>query len=200
LPLNCPGLQESVNCGVVKCISRFGADRLIRAELQHCCQQRKSPVTHTPIEEYLSSQEFFSGLSQESIGFLASCASEQVIESGEVLFRQSDRAHHFYLIRNGTISIEVPAITGPTLKVQSLGAGQILGWSWLIPPYKWNFQARAEEQTSLFAFDGDAVLARCEEEPQFGYALLKRFASLMAERLEVARRKMMDQWNPPGFA
>ena len=84
--------------------------------------------------------------------------------------------------------------------MQSLGAGQILGWSWLIPPYKWNFQARAEAQTALLAFDGDAVLARCEEESNFGYALLKRFASLMAERLGVARQRMMDQWNPPGFA
>jgi CRP/FNR family cyclic AMP-dependent transcriptional regulator len=153
-----------------------------------------------PLEEYLSVQTFFSGLSPQSIGFLASCASEWQIEPGYILFRQSERAHQFYLIRNGSIAIEIPAITGPTLQVQSLGAGQILGWSWLIPPYKWNFQARAEVPTALLAFDGDVVLARCEEEPTFGYALLKRVASLMAERLEVARQRMMDQWNPPGFA
>jgi CRP-like cAMP-binding protein len=157
-------------------------------------------VTNPRLEEYLSTQAFFSGLSPEFIGFLARCASERQIEPGQVLFRQGERAHYFYLIRNGSIAIEIPAITGPTLTVQSLGAGQILGWSWLIPPYKWNFQARAEAPTTLLAFDGDAVLARCEEEPTFGYALLKRFASLMGERLEVARRSMMDQWNPPGFA
>jgi CRP-like cAMP-binding protein len=157
-------------------------------------------VTNPRLEEYLSTQAFFSGLSPEFIGFLARCASERQIEPGQVLFRQGERAHYFYLIRNGSIAIEIPAITGPTLTVQSLGAGQILGWSWLIPPYKWNFQARAEAPTTLLAFDGDAVLARCEEEPTFGYALLKRFASLMGERLEVARWSMMDQWNPPGFA
>lgn len=157
-------------------------------------------MTNLAIEEYLSTQEFFSGLSPEFIGFLARCASERQIEPGQILFRQGESAHHFYLIRNGSIAIEIPAITGPTLKVQSLGAGQILGWSWLIPPYKWNFQAGAEAQTALLAFDGDAVLARCEEEPNFGYTLLKRFASLMAERLGVARQRMMDQWNPPGFA
>jgi len=157
-------------------------------------------VTNSPIDEYLSAQEFFSGLSPEFIGFLARCASERQIEPGQVVFRQGERARQFYLIRNGSISIEIPAVMGPTLKVQSLGAGQILGWSWLIPPYKWNFQARAEEQAGLLEFDGDAVLARCEEEPKFGYELLKRFASLMSERLEAARQKMMDQWNPPGFA
>ena len=157
-------------------------------------------MTNPSIEAYLSTQGFFSGLSPEFIGFLARCASERQIEPGEVLFRQGERAHHFYLIRNGSIAIEIPAITGPTLTVQSLGAGQILGWSWLIPPYQWNFQARAEEPMALLAFDGDAVLARCEVEPKFGYTLLKRFASLMAERLGVARQSMMDQWNPPGFA
>jgi CRP-like cAMP-binding protein len=157
-------------------------------------------VTNPPIEEYLSKQEFFSSLNQEYIKTLARFASEQQIEPDQVLFRQGEHAHHFYLIRNGSITIEIPAITGPQLEVQSLGAGQILGWSWLISPYRWNFQARAEAPTTLLAFDGDAVLAQCEAEPPFGYALLKRFASLMAERLEVARQRMMDQWNPPGFA
>ena len=157
-------------------------------------------MTNPPIEQYLSTHAFFSGLSPEFIGFLTRCASEQEIEPGAVLFRQGERAHQFYLIRRGIIVIEIPAITGPTLQVQSLGADQILGWSWLIPPYKWNFQARAEVSTTLLAFDGDAVRDRCEAEPSFGYALLKRFAALMAERLEVARQKLMDQWNPPGFA
>ena len=157
-------------------------------------------MTNPSIEKYLSEQDFFSGLSPELIGFLASCASERQVEPDQVLFRQRDRARKFYLVRNGCISIEIPAITGPTLQVQRLTANQILGWSWLIPPYKWNFQARAEEPSELIEFDGDAVLARCDAEPAFGYELLKRFASLMSERLDAARQKMMDQWNPPGFA
>jgi CRP-like cAMP-binding protein len=157
-------------------------------------------VTNPPIEQYLSTHTFFSGLSPEFISFLARCAIEQQIEPGHVLFRQGERARHFYLIRTGCIAVEIPAITGPTLQVQSLGPDQILGWSWLIPPYKWNFQARAEEYAAVLAFEGDAVRDRCEAESNFGYALLKRFAALMAERLEVARQRMMDQWNPPGFA
>ena len=157
-------------------------------------------MTNSPIEQSLSTHPFFAGLSPEVIGFLTRCASEQQIQPGEVLFRQGERARQFYLIRNGRIVIEIPAITGPTLQVQSLGADQILGWSWLIPPYKWNFQARAEVPTTLLVFDGDAVRDHCEAESNFGYPLLKRFAALMAERLEVARQKLMDQWNPPGFA
>lgn len=157
-------------------------------------------MTPSPLEVYLSAQAFFSGLRPEFIEFLVHCARERPIEPGQTLFRQGERARHFYLIQNGGILVEIPAITGPTLTIQSLGADQILGWSWLIPPYQWNFQARAEAATALLEFDGDPVLARCEAEPEFGYALLKRFASLMSERLAAARQKIMDQWNPPGFA
>ena len=98
------------------------------------------------------------------------------------------------------MTVEVPAIEGPSLEIQSLGPDEVLGWSWLIPPYSWSFQARACETTDILEFDGKAVRDRCEQDPGFGYAVLKRFSSLMSDRLEAARRKMMDEWNPPGFA
>ena len=157
-------------------------------------------MTNPQIEKYLSTQEIFSELNPEFIGFLAGCASEREIAEGDFLFRQGEHASKFYLVCDGRIAVEIPAITGPTLEVQSLGEGDALGWSWLIPPYKWNFQARAEEETDLLEFDGEAVLARCEQEPEFGYELLKRFAALMSARLDAARQKIMDQWNPAGFA
>jgi CRP/FNR family transcriptional regulator, cyclic AMP receptor protein len=103
-------------------------------------------------------------------------------------------------LRKGHISVQVPALIGPVLEIQSLGEDQILGWSWLIPPYRWHFMARADEDSEVLEFDGSAILAHCEEDPNFGYQLLKRFAALMSERLDAARQKMMDQWNPPGFA
>ncbi|MCP5420104.1 MAG: cyclic nucleotide-binding domain-containing protein [Gammaproteobacteria bacterium] len=158
-------------------------------------------MTQPPLEEYLASQPFFSGLSLEFLAFLARCCRERKIEAGEVLFRQGDKAQHFFLIRDGSIAIEVPALTGPTLSVQTLGPSQILGWSWLIAPYRWSFQSRVEAPTVLLEFDGDAILTECEADPAFGYALCKRFAALMSERLEVARQRMMAQWSlPAGFA
>ena len=98
------------------------------------------------------------------------------------------------------VSVQVPALVGPVLEIQILGKDQILGWSWLISPYRWHFLARAVEDSTILEFDGSAILAHCDEDPKFGYELLKRFAGLMSERLEAARQKMMDQWNPPGFA
>jgi CRP/FNR family cyclic AMP-dependent transcriptional regulator len=117
-----------------------------------------------------------------------------------VLFQQGKVADKFYLVLKGQVSVQVPALVGPPLELQVLGDNQILGWSWLIPPYRWNFMARAVEDTELLEFDGHAILARCEKDPKFGYELLKRFTALMSERLNAARQKMMDQWNPPGFA
>ncbi len=150
--------------------------------------------------EYLSAHEFFSGLSDDILKFLCECSSRREIKEGQILFRQGENADKFYVILNGCISIQMPAIMGPAMEIQSVGKDQVLGWSWLISPYKWSFQTRAEVDTELLEFDGTALLAHCEQEPKFGYELFKKFAGLMSERLSVARQKMMDEWNPAGFA
>ncbi len=152
------------------------------------------------IAEYLYRHPFFSGMDDQHVKFLADSAAETRISEGAILFRQGKPADKFYLLRSGDVSVQVPALVGPVLEIQRIGEGQLLGWSWLIPPYKWNFQARVEADSTFLEFDGRAVLARCEEDSKFGYELLKRFAALMSERLEAARQKMMDEWNPPGFA
>ena len=151
-------------------------------------------------EDYLSTHSFFSGLNDNFMKFLSNTATELQIKKGDVLFQQGENADKFFLLRKGQVSIQVPALEGPVLDIQTLGENEILGWSWLIPPYRWSFLARAVEDSDLLEFDGSAILARCEEDSEFGYELFKRFASLMSERLSAARQQMMDQWNPPGFA
>ena len=150
--------------------------------------------------EYLSAHEFFSEFSGDSLKFLCECSSIREINIGQILFRQGENADKFYVVLNGRISIEMPTIMGPTLEIQTLGKDQVLGWSWLISPYKWNFQTKAEEDSELLQFDGAAILARCEQDPKFGYELLKKFAALMSVGLNAARQKIMEEWNPAGFA
>lgn len=152
------------------------------------------------IAEYLSSHEFFFGLNDNFLQFLCECASEFAIKKGQILFQQGENADKFYIVRSGRISIQIPAIIGPNLEIQTLGKDQVLGWSWLIPPFKWNFQAMPEEDSELIMFDGATILERCEQEPRFGYELLKKFSALMSIRLDAARQKMMGEWNPAGFA
>ena len=157
-------------------------------------------MSNPSITEYLSAHEFFSEFSDDVLKFLCECSSTREIKKGQILFRQGENADKFYVVRSGRISIQMPAIMGPTLEIQAVDEGQVLGWSWLISPYQWNFQTKAEEDSELLEFDGVAILARCEQEPKFGYELLKKFAGLMSVRLNAARQKMMDEWNPVGFA
>lgn len=153
-----------------------------------------------PTETLLSKQRFFLGLPSEVITFLAAHARRDLIQKDEILFSHGEPASHFYLLLSGHISIEIPAIQGPALQVQILSPGDVLGWSWLIPPYVMSFQARAVETTEVLKFDGKSIRERCEQDTAFGYMMIKHFASLMSERMNAARRKVMDTWNPPGFA
>ena len=157
-------------------------------------------MSNQSITEYLSAHEFFSEFSDDVLKFLCECSSMREIKKGQILFRQGEHADKFYIVRSERISIQMPAIMGPTLEIQAVEEDQVLGWSWLISPYKWNFQTKAEDDSELLQFDGTAILARCEQEPKFGYELLKKFAGLMSVRLNAARQKMMDEWNPVGFA
>ena len=150
--------------------------------------------------KYLQSHHAFAGLDPTHAEVLAEHVEEKSYAAGELLFRQDDAAEHFYILLDGAIEVEVPSIQGPALIVQSLGKDDILGWSWLIPPYKWTFEAKARHDARVLVFDGKFLLQYCEEHHHFGYALMKRFASLMSERLNAARLKMMDSWAPAGWA
>ena len=153
-----------------------------------------------PIMGYLTSHAFFAGLDESYMKILAESAQMHHLAEGEVLFKQGERADKFYVLCDGQIAVQVPAIMGPALEIQSVGNDQLLGWSWLIPPYRWNFQALTEKDSELIEFDGAKILRRCEQDPKFGYELMKHFTALMSERLDAARQRMMQEWNPPGFA
>lgn len=150
--------------------------------------------------KYLQLQTIFSDLDVEHIEVLAKHAKEKKFAAGEFLFKQQDAATHFYIVRDGSITVEVPSLYGPPLVVQTLGVDDVLGWSWLIPPYTWTFEAKADTDSKVLMFDGKALLKYCEKNTDFGYALMKRFAGLMSERLQAARLKMMESWAPAGWA
>jgi len=156
-------------------------------------------MTATDILKQLENTEFFGDLEAEHREWLAEHAQETRFADGELLARHGDTADRFFFVLEGELVVEVPALTGPSLEVTRLGPGKIFGWSWLIKPYRWHFNARAAGAARVLDFDGKAILERAESEPKFGYALLRRFSTLMGMRLEAAQRKMMDQWAPDGL-
>jgi len=111
------------------------------------------------ISELIAGHEVFRGLDPGIIDTLAGFASEREFSKDEVVFRYGEPAKTFYLVRSGTIVVEVAAIEGPPLVLQRLGEGALLGWSWLIPPYRWNFQARAQTPAAHGGAPGDGAHA-----------------------------------------
>jgi len=151
------------------------------------------------IARILETAEFFGDLEAEHRDWLAAQARETRFDDGQLVARQGDAADRFFLVLEGELVVEVPALAGPSLEITRLGPGKVFGWSWLIEPYRWHFNARAAGATRVLDFDGLAILKRADEEPRFGYALLRRFSALMGTRLESAQRTMMDQWAPAGL-
>jgi len=144
------------------------------------------------LERVLKDHPFLKGLKPQYLKLLIGCASNVVFQPGEFLFREGDEADSFYFIRTGKIVIEtfIPG-KGP-LAIQSREAGEVAGWSWLIPPYRWHFDARAVEPVRAIALDGKCLRENCEEDHDLGYEMMKRFATIMADRLEAARLQLLD--------
>jgi CRP-like cAMP-binding protein len=155
-------------------------------------------VDKSVLKELLAQHPIFKTLDADTTDALADHAREKTFKRGVLIFRQDADASHFYLIKGGEVSVEIPAIYGAPITMQTLHAGAILGWSWIFPPYKWHFDARATEACTLIEFDGTALRARCEEDPKIGYALVKHFAAFMMDRLNASRRKVMETYNPDG--
>lgn len=156
-------------------------------------------MTPSELLQVITDAPVFADLSQDFAERLAAHAQIREVDAGTPLFRAGEPAEHFFLLIAGEMTVEIPAVAGPSLEVQHLRPVRVLGWSWLLPPYRWSFNARAETDCRVLEFDGKAILAECESDAEFGYAVIKRFSALMAERLDAAHRKMIEQWSVPGF-
>ena len=144
------------------------------------------------LERIVAEHPFFAGLEEQYLHLLVGCASNVRFEAGSSILREGEEASQFYLIRQGKIALEISAPPRGRLPVETLGEGAILGWSWLIPPYYWSFSARAVELTRAIALDGKCLRAKCEENHDLGYELLKRFARILERHLEATRLQLLD--------
>jgi CRP/FNR family cyclic AMP-dependent transcriptional regulator len=125
------------------------------------------------------------------------CAQNVHFREGEVLFRTGKPADTFYVIRKGRVNLEVHDPRHQAMVISTLGDGEVAGWSWLVPPYRWMFDARAVTPVSAVAFDGACLRGKCDEDPALGYALMQRVAQVMYERLQDARMRLLDLYGVP---
>jgi len=144
------------------------------------------------IETVLRDVPLFGGLTNEQLTLIAGCGQNVRFHPEEMLFRDGDEANTFYVVRHGAVALEtfVPA-RGP-VAIETLEAGEVVGWSWLFPPYRWHFDARALSLVRATAFDGTCLRGKCEADPVLGYALMSRFAQVAIERLQWTRLRLLD--------
>jgi CRP/FNR family transcriptional regulator, cyclic AMP receptor protein len=148
------------------------------------------------LERIIEVHPFFAGLESYYTSLLVGCAANARFETGTYIFREGEEANAFYLIRAGKVALEISAPQHKPMIVETLGAGDILGWSWLLPPYQWKFHARAVEMTRTITLDGKCLRTKCEQNHDLGYELLKRFAQIIERRLEATRFQLLDVYAP----
>jgi len=144
------------------------------------------------LEGVLAKHPFFGDLDPRHLETAVGCASNVRFNAGDFIFRQGEEANHFYLIREGKVSLDVFAPSRGSLTIQTLTGGDILGWSWLIPPYKSMLDARAAETTLAIVLDGKCLRDKCETDHELGYELLKRVTRVLGQGLDAARVRLVD--------
>lgn len=143
------------------------------------------------LEPIIAQHPFLQGLESQYLKLIVGCASNVRFRAGEFLFREGEEAQQFYMVREGRVALQIPTAREAII-IQTVGEDDILGWSWLVPPHKWRFDARALETTRAIALDGKCLRAKSEEDHHFGYELLKRFSNVIAGRLEATRLQLLD--------
>ncbi len=143
-------------------------------------------------EQVLAAHPFLCGLAARYLTVLAARAQPLTLQPGVLLAREGQPAKAFYLIQDGHVAIETYRPAGGALRVQTVGAGDIVGWSWIVAPYHWQFDARAVDPVTAWALDADWLRDLCNQDHELGYFLLGRLVAVIASRLSATRLQLLD--------
>ncbi len=146
----------------------------------------------TSLEPILAGHPFCKNLEHGYLQLLVGCASNVLFRPDEKIFRMDEQSDRFFLIRSGKIAIELYVPVRGSVTVETLSEGEVVGWSWLIPPYRSTFGARAVELTHAIGIDGKCLRGKCESDHNLGYELCKRVAPILVHRLEATRLQLLD--------
>ena len=143
---------------------------------------------------------FLAGMNRRHLALLTACAGAAHLEKGETILREGEFANRCYLIETGKVVVESGGNFSEPLVIETIGAGDLLGWSWMFPPYVWQFSARAVEPTTAICFYGTILREYCEKDHSLGYELLKRISAVMVTRLQAAHDQMLALFSKPRVA
>jgi len=150
------------------------------------------------LEADVKGHPFLIGMSEHHIRLLADCAMLTHFAAETTIFSQGDTANRFYLIQQGAVVLESDT-AGGKVEIDRIHDGDLLGWSWLFPPYVWHFTARAVEPTSAIFFYGTVLRDYCEKDHSLGFELFKRMSEVMTRRLQSARARLLSAYSTHGI-
>ena len=148
------------------------------------------------IAERLTDHPFFAGLPPTRSTWWPAAPINVRFRAGEYLFREGQPADTFFVVRHGRVAMEVRTPTG-SMVIDTAEEGEVVGWSWLVPPYRWTFDGRAVDDVRAVAFDGACLRGKCADDPELGYDLLQRVVGVMSARLHSARVRLLDLYGRP---
>jgi CRP-like cAMP-binding protein len=154
--------------------------------------QTQSEIEHEPLAGRVALHPFLAGMNRTQLALLTECAMATHFKKGQTVLREGEFANRFYLIETGKVVLESGTGTGKPLVIETIGPGDLLGWSWMFPPYVWQFTARAVEPTTALFFYGTILREHCEKDHSLGYELFKRMSIVMMKRLQAARKQMLS--------
>ena len=149
------------------------------------------------LEDTIAAAPVFAGLDARLLRRVAGCGANEHADAGAYLFREGRPAERFFLIRDGAVALEVVAPGRGAIVIETLHPGDVVGWSWLFAPHRWQFDGRAVEPTRTIAFDGLCLRAKCDADHELGYQLMRRFAAVAVERLQATRLQLLDVYGSP---
>jgi CRP/FNR family transcriptional regulator, cyclic AMP receptor protein len=141
----------------------------------------------------LAEQPFLKGLSKQQLDMLASNAMEVEFPAERMIFEEGLAANRFYIILEGEVALESATGKSDRQMIQTIKAGDVLGWSWLFPPYQWHFDARAVKPTKAIIFFATTLRELCEKDPRLGYELMKRASKVVIKRLQSTRLQLLNR-------
>lgn len=144
------------------------------------------------IADLLSEHAFFDNLPRETLEMIAGCGRNVHFDADTRIIAENAAADVFYVLRRGKVAIEVNTPRRGSMVIETIGPGELLGVSWLVPPYRWTFDARAVESTGAVALDAACLRGKCDDDPALGYEMFKRFAVLVRDRLQATRLQLVD--------
>ena len=149
------------------------------------------------LDAIIADHRFFKALDPSMTALVSGCARNVRFAAGAYLFHEGDDADVFYLIRHGRVSLEIKAPGRQPMQFMTAGEGDVVGISWLVPPYRWSYDAKALELVRAISLDARCLREKCEADNHLGYELMKRFVPALAERLTSTRLQLLDLYGKP---